>query len=251
MIKRWLVPALTALIVTVILGSALFFRPRQTTVNTESANQPETTAIREAENIALPSPDLRSGNSIEAVLRTRRTKRDFLEKDLSLKQVSQMLWAAQGITADWGGRTATSAKYTFPLTVFLIASNVTGLEPGQYQYIPGDRTPIHQLRPVKDVELKQALFDAVKESSFKNAPAVFVITGNMGKMAEAFGGIPHDKEVYLEAGYVAENLFLQAESLKLGMTVNSTFNSGAIKDLITIPDSDTIIFLIPFGIPKP
>lgn len=214
---------------------------------------PESTAsatILPAENISLPNPEFRSSNSVEATLKNRRTRRDFQDEELSLKQVSQMLWSAQGVTVDWGGRTAPSAKSTYPLSIFLVASKVTGLEAGEYQYLPGDRTPVHQLKPIQSVELQQALYEALNESSFKKAPAVLVITGNMGKMAEAYGGIGHDKEVYLEAGHVAQSLYLQAESLRLGMVVISSFDELKIKDLVTIPSSDTIIYLVPFGIPK-
>ncbi|HCQ31278.1 TPA: hypothetical protein DIU27_02770 [Candidatus Collierbacteria bacterium] len=247
--KRWIVPALTASVVLVFTSGAVLLRPPTQPKQTQSPPT-ETKKILPTEYTPLPTPDLRSGNSIEAVLKNRRTRRDFLDKDLSLKQVSQMLWAAQGITVDWGGRTAPSAKSTYPLSVFLIANRVAGLEAGEYQYISGDRTPIHQLKPIKHVELQKALYEALNESSFKNAPAVLVITGNMDKMAESYGGIPHDKEVYLEAGHVGQSLYLQAESLKLGMVTITGFNEAKVKDLVTIPATDTIIYLVPFGIPK-
>ncbi len=225
--------------------------PRKSPPAPVTSTGSESAVILPAENISLPAPDSRSGNSIELVLKNRRNHRDFFDKDLTLKQVSQLLWSAQGITEDWGGRTVPSAKDTFPLTIFLVANNVAGLPAGQYQYIPGDRTPIHQLKPIKEVELKDAFYETMNESSFKSAAAIFVITGNMGKMAEAYGGIPHDKEVYLEAGHVGQSLYLEAESLKLGMTEISNFSDVKIKDLVTIPSSDTIIYLIPFGNPKP
>jgi len=247
-VKRWIIPALTSLVVVSIFVAVLL--TRQTAPTKQTPNQPVATTTLTSEDIGLPSPELRSGNSIEAVLKARRTRRDFLDKELTLKQVSQMLWAGQGVTVDWGGRTAPSAKSTYPLTLFLIANKVAGLEAGEYQYIPEDRTPVHRLKPIKAVDLQQAIYEALKESSFKNAPAVIVITGNMDKMAESYGGIPHDKEVYLEAGHAGENLYLQAESLKLGMVTISGFDEAKVKDLVTIPAGDTIIYLVPFGIPK-
>lgn len=243
-----MVPALTVLIVLVVAISATLIK-RDSPVPKVSEPVDKVTLLP-SENISLPSPDLRSSNSLEAVLKNRRTRRDFTDKALTLKQVSQLLWSAQGVTVDWGGRTAPSAKSTYPLSVFLVASKVEGLDPGEYQYLPGDRTPVHALKPIKKVELQDALYKAVNESSFKNAPAVLVLTGNMGKMAEAYGGIPHDKEVYLEAGHVGQNLSLQAESLRLGLVVISTFSEPKVRDLVTIPESDTIIYLIPIGTPK-
>ena len=109
---------------------------------------------------------------------------------------------------------------------------------------------LHQLKPIKKVELGQALFDLLNQSSFNNIPAVLVITGNMNKMAEAYGGISHDKEVYLEAGYTAQNIALQAESLKLGTNISTNFDELKIKELITVSSTDTIILLMPIGISK-
>jgi SagB-type dehydrogenase family enzyme len=248
-VKRWIIPALTALVVISLAVTTLIWNrvpaPADNPVSTGSA-----IPLLPATTIQLPNPDLRSSNSLEAVLKNRRTRRDFQDKELTLKQVSQMLWAAQGVTVDWGGRTTPSAKSTYPLSVFLLASKVQGLEAGEYQYLPGDRTPIHALKPIKNVDLQKALYETLNESSFKTAPAVLVITGSMGKMSEAYGGIPHDKEVYLEAGHAAQNLYLEAESLHLGMVTISSFSVPKIKDLVTIPETDTIIYLIPFGIPK-
>jgi SagB-type dehydrogenase family enzyme len=248
-LAKWIMPASTVFLAIVLAVTAVILKNRPSTTN-QPAEQLQVAEILPSDNIDLPQPDLRSGNSIEAVLKNRQTRRDFVDQELSLKQVSQMLWSAQGVTIDWGGRTTSSTRSVYPLTVYLIASKVKDLDPGQYQYIPGDRTPIHELKPMKKVELKDALFDTLNQSPFKNAPAVLVVTGNMAKMAEAFGGIHHDSEVYLEAGNAAQNLYLQAESLKLGMAVITSFDETAIKGLVTVPNGETVIYLVPFGVPK-
>ncbi len=248
-IKKWSTPLLTSLIVLILLVIAIVLSRQNTTKH----NQEEIAAIQivlPADNIALPQADFRSSNSIEATLKNRKTRLDFTDGALSLKQISQLLWAGQGVNVDWGDRTAPSAKSTYPLTIFLIANKIDGLDAGEYQYIPGDRTPVHQLKPIKKVEMGEALFDLLNQSSFNKIPAIIVITGNMSKMAEAYGGIPHDKEVYLEAGYAAQNIALEAESLKLGTNVNTNFDELKLKELITVSSSDTIISLMPIGIPK-
>lgn len=247
--KKWSTPLLTSVIV-VFLGvvAIIINHHNQTPPTPEEAS--EVQLVLPADSIALPQPDIRSSNSIEAVLKNRKTRLDFVDSPLTLKQVSQLLWAAQGVNVDWGDRTAPSAKSTYPLSIYLIANNVTGLEAGEYQYIPGDRTPVHQLKPIKKVDMGETLFNLLNQSSFNKVPAVFVITGDMTKMAEAYGGIPHDKEVYLEAGYAAQNVALESESLKLGTNVNTNFDELKLKELITVSSTDTIIALMPVGIPK-
>jgi SagB-type dehydrogenase family enzyme len=161
-----------------------------------------------------------------------------------------MLWSGQGVTADWGGRTSPSAKSTYPLSIYVVVNKVDGLDQGLYQYLPGDRTPLHQLKTIKKGNFGDALFTAQNQNSFKNTPAIFIITGNMTRMAQAFGGVASDKEVYLEAGHAAQNMYLQAESLKLGMVTISSFKDSIIRNIISIPEEETIIYLIPFGHPK-
>jgi len=242
-------PLLTVVLVILLSITAFILSLKEKS----SQKEDEISAVQlvlPADSISLLQPDYRSANSIEAVLKNRKTRLDFTESALTLKQISQLLWAAQGINVDWGDRTAPSAKSTYPLTVFLIANNVDGLDAGEYQYIAGDRTPIHQLKPIKKVEMGDAIFKLLNQSSFNKIPAILVVTGNMGKMAEAYGGIAHDKEVYLEAGYTAQNIALEAESLKLGTNVSTNFDELKLRELITVSSSDTIILLMPIGIPK-
>lgn len=242
-------PLLTVIVVVSLSVTAFVVSLKHKTPQNEAENS-AIQLVLPADSISLPQPDYRSSNSIEAVLKSRKTRLDFTQNALSQKQISQLLWAAQGINVDWGDRTAPSAKSTYPLTVFLIANNVDGLDAGEYQYIAGDRTPLHQLKPIKKVEMGEALFTLLNQSSFNKIPAILVITGNMGKMAEAYGGISHDKEVYLEAGYTAQNIALEAESLKLGTNVSTNFDELKLRELITVSSSDTIILLMPIGTPK-
>jgi len=245
----WVVPLATAGIVIALILGGKYLKGNMPKQTTEAPKAPAAQVLP-SNNLALPAPDVKSGTSLEAALKNRRSYRTFTSEKLTLKQVSQMLWAAQGVTVDWGGRTAPSSKSVYPLTVYLIASKVDGLDAGEYQYIPGDRKPVHELKPIKKVDLQDAIFKSINQNSFKDVPAVLIITGNMGKMSEAFGGAPADKAVYLEAGHAAQNLYLEAESLKIGMVVNGSFNDASIRGLVTIPANETIIYMVPMGIPK-
>lgn len=247
--KKWQTPLLTALAVLILSITALVISTREK----KKATQDDSSVVQlvlPADSIALPIPSYRSGNSVEAMLKSRKSRLDFKEDSLTIPQISQILWAAQGVNVDWGDRTAPSAKSTYPLTVFLIANKIDGFDAGEYQYIPGEREMLHQLKPIKKVEMGDAIFDLLNQSSFNKIPAILVITGDMNKMAEAYGGIPHDKEVYLEAGYTTQNVALQIESLKLGTTVNTNFDELKLRELITVSSTDTIIALMPIGIPK-
>lgn len=201
--------------------------------------------------VNLPKPSLTSRLSLEAALQARRSRRDFTADALNLRQVGQMLWSAQGVTADWGGRTAPSAKSAYPLIIYLAAYNVVDLAPGIYKYLPGKLEAAHLIQLLKKGDFRVALGEAIGQNAAANPPALLIIVGDMEIMAKAFDNVRHDNNVYLEAGHAAQNLYLEAESLKLGMVTIAGFDGAKVAEVAGIPSSETIIYAIPFGVPKP
>jgi len=86
--------------------------------------------------IELPEPRLTGDTSVEEALSTRRSIREYRDEPLKLSDVSQLLWAAQGITDKRGFRTAPSAGALYPLELYLVAGNVTDIPAGIYKYSP-------------------------------------------------------------------------------------------------------------------
>lgn len=86
--------------------------------------------------VALPSPRTKGEVSLEHCLLKRRSVRNYRNTALSLADISQLLWAAQGMTAEGYLRTAPSAGALYPLEIYLAAGNVDGLSPGLYHYQP-------------------------------------------------------------------------------------------------------------------
>ncbi len=84
--------------------------------------------------------------SLETALRKRRSRREYAPGPLSLAELSQLLWAAQGETTPEGFRTAPSGGALYPLEVYVLAGNVTNLASGIYRYAPYS----HTLRQVVD-----------------------------------------------------------------------------------------------------
>ncbi len=75
------------------------------------------TGAPDYEPLSLPEVRLTSDVSLEETLLQRRSVREYTGEALSLEEVSQLLWAALGITVAWGGRTASSAGALYPLYV--------------------------------------------------------------------------------------------------------------------------------------
>jgi hypothetical protein len=108
------------------------------------------------EKIKLPESCNTSNTSVEAALSQRRSIRTYSGDKLTIEEVSQLLWAAQGITAPWGGRTAPSAGALYPLELYLVVGDVEGIDKGVYRYRPGE----HELEKVKADDIRDELADA-------------------------------------------------------------------------------------------
>jgi len=188
-------------------------------------------------SIKLPPPRLDGGVSVEKALLERRSVRSYKDEPLALAEISQLLWAAQGVTEPKRGlRTAPSARASYLLEVYVVAAEVTGLPAGMYRYRPRG----HELARVSTGDIRADLFSAVGQPSVRNAPAALLIAGSTGK-----GTNP--EWMYLEAGHAAQNVYLQAVSLELGTVVMAGFKPDAVKKELRLPEGEQPIYVMPVG----
>lgn len=193
--------------------------------------------------IKLPEPRTDGGIPIEKALKDRRSIRSFGKSGITLDEVSQLLWAAQGITDDKGHRTAPSGMERYPLEVYLLADNVTGLPSGVYHYIPQN----HSLTIIEQGKIDEYYnASAGGESWIKTAPAIVVITGVMSRM-NIWPGQDLSRFVYVEAGTAAENMLLEVVSLNLASTYTAGFNASRTAELLQLSPSEVPIGVIPVG----
>ena len=187
--------------------------------------------------VKLPSPKLDGSVSVEKALAQRRSIRTYKDEALSLAEVSQILWAAQGITdAKSGKRTAPSARASYLLELYLISGNVSGLPQGMYKYQPEG----HGLSEITGGDVKTKLFEAAGQASIKSAPAALVFTGDTERSRTP-------ELMYLEAGHAAQNVYLQAVSLELGTVVMAGFKPEEVGKALSIPPDEKVIYIMPLG----
>lgn len=204
---------------------------------------PSPTPADEHSTIALPAPNVSSDTSLEEALLQRRSIRDYSEKPLTMAQLGQLLWAAQGITSGDGKRTAPSAGALYPLEVYAVVGNVAGLDPGVYRYIPGT----HSLVKVLDGDCRNPLSQAALNQEWVSRGAIdIVITAVFERTTVKYGdrGIRY---VYMEAGHAAQNICLQAAALGLGMVTVGAFHENDVKKVLNIPDNEETIYIMPVG----
>jgi SagB-type dehydrogenase family enzyme len=197
--------------------------------------------------VTLPAPRLEGDISLEEALGERRSVRVYAEVPLTLDDVGQVLWAAQGVTDDRGYRTAPSAGGLYPLEVYVVAGNVMDLEPGVYHYRPDE----HLLVQVGDGDRRAALqAAAVNQTSVGDAPATIVIAAVPERTTAKYGerGMRY---VAMEAGHAAENVYLQAEAIDLSTVVIGAFGDDEVREALGLPEETTPFCLMPVGRPVP
>lgn len=245
-------PALAVwLAIGVILAVAIWMTVKKTQTPKETPVATTTVSRQyQGDLINLPDPSKRGGMGVDQALFQRRSRREWIDKAISVKQLGQVLWAMQGVTTSWGGRVAPSAKEAYPIEIYVVVNNVSGLEKGIYHYIPGDlKSAHHQLGLVKSGDFGQAIADAIVQSPAKGAAAVIIEAANFGRMTETFKK-EVDSNVYLEAGHVAQNAYLEVESLGLGMVTVAGFDGSKVSKVILMPAAETPIYAIPVAYPQ-
>jgi len=196
------------------------------------------------ERIKLPEPKYDSSASIEQALLERRSVRAYQDEPLTLAEVAQLLWSAQGITGSKRAyRTAPSAGALFPLEVYVVIGNVEDVTEGVYKYKPHK----HELVKVRNGDVRDKLaVAALGQACVKNGAIVIVFSAVYERTTRKYGdrGV---KYVHVEAGHAAQNVCLQAVSLNLGTVVVGAFRDDEVSKILNLPDEEQPLYILPVG----
>jgi SagB-type dehydrogenase family enzyme len=187
--------------------------------------------------INLPKSDKDSTISLERAITKRRSRRKFVLKALSLEQIGQVCWAAQGQEAHSRYRTAPSAGATYPLELLVV------IRDGLFQYLPAK----HSLEKLTEQDLRAELASAARGQKFiTDAPLTLVFTAQFNRATKRYGqrGVRY---VYMEAGHAAQNVHLQAEALGLGSVAVGAFDDTSVSKLLSLPDNLEPLYMVVAG----
>jgi len=207
----------------------------------------------------LPAPKLDGTMSVEKALANRRSHRSFQDKPLSAEQLSQILWSAYGITQPrednpnrpanrpsfrGGLRTAPSAGATFPLEIYAIVGNVTGIEPGVYRYISEENKLVRVIaRDVRE-ELTAA---ALGQTMVRDAPVTVFYSAVFSRSTVRYGDRGRERYVAMDLGHSAQNIYLQAEAMGLGTVAIGAFHDDEVSRVLQLPAEEEPLYMMPVG----
>jgi SagB-type dehydrogenase family enzyme len=218
--------------------------------STVEEHTPTYTLTGAPEHLDLPLPKFKVGNlTVEEAIAFRRSLREYLDVPLTLEQLSQILWAAQGITeTTWGLRAAPSAGGTYPLEVYVVVRDggVEGLPAGVYKYEPHK----HSLKLIKEGDFSEELYSVSLEQPWVREAAInIVITAVYERTTGRYGerGIRY---VHMEVGHVGQNIYLEVTNLGLGCVVIGAFHDDQVREVISADSNEHPLYVIPIGVPK-
>lgn len=199
--------------------------------------QPEKSIPPDVPQVILPKTEpllSKFGKDLFFFIKQRRSRRDYLEKPLSLEQLSLLLWATQGLKEVGYGyslRTVPSAGARHPLETYLLINHVERLQSGLYRYSPS-RHAVIQFN--NDPGIADQLTEAcLGQEMFRTCGVAFIWSAVIQRSRWKYQQRAY-RYIYLDAGHVCQNLYLACEALKLGCCAVAAFDDDAVNRLLGI-----------------
>ncbi len=187
--------------------------------------------------IQLDAPNKDRGSSIMKSLAERRSAREYAEQDLSLQDLSDLLWAANGISQESDGkRTAPSALNKQDIDIYVV------MKEGAYLY----DAKAHALHPITAGDHRAAV--AAGQDFAKTAPVSLVLVSDLSR----FGEVSDRTRLTgaMDAGYVSQNICLFCAGTGLATVPRATMDKAALKEILKLTDSQELMLNSPVGYPK-
>jgi SagB-type dehydrogenase family enzyme len=197
--------------------------------------------------VRLPPPELRGKVSLEEAIAKRRSVRRYRTDPLTLSQLSQILWSAQGSTGRGELRAAPSAGATYPLEIFAVIGKqaVAELEAGIYNY----QADSHSLVCSRPGDLRRELARAALDQGFiASAPVDIIICAIYTRTSYTYGR-RGERYVHMEVGHVGENIHLQAVALDLATVEVGAFDDEEVRKTLDIEERIKPLYIMPLGRP--
>jgi SagB-type dehydrogenase family enzyme len=204
--------------------------------------------INQPAQIYLPPPSQKGSVSLEEAIARRRSIRDFTPEPISQSQLSQILWATQGISNTRGGyRTVPSAGATYPLEIFVVCgrNGVAGIDDGIYHYNIDSHSLTRHYRGDVRLELAGAALD---QEFIYEAPVDIVICAVYERTTRRYGS-RGERHIHMEVGHAGQNIYLQATALGLATVAIGAFYDEQVREVLRLDEQYKPLYIMPVGKP--
>lgn len=191
-----------------------------------------------AQNIKLPAPQKTGGKSLMECLNERQTSRDFDSKKLSLQDLSDLVWAANGLNRpESGKRTVPTATNWQEMVLYVATAD------GIYRY----NAEKHELELVKKGDYRK---ECGPQPFMTVAPVCFIYTADHNK--EGRISDPEQQKLYSHhhAGYMAQTVYLVCAAKNMATVTIGSVDREALAKVIGLPKNNFVIYTQPIGYKK-
>lgn len=190
-----------------------------------------------AQDIKLPAPDMtQKSMSVVDALATRHSVREYSNQELTNQEISNLCWAACGVSRDDAHRTAPTAMNRKEIRLFVFtAANV-------YEYIATENL----LKQVATGDQRKLI--AAGQAFAQTAPVSLLMVIDF----DLFGG-NNERSVMMgcvDAGNVSENINLYCQAVGMATVPRATHDTNGLKQLLNLSDNQMPIMNNPVGFPK-
>ncbi len=199
--------------------------------------------------IPLPEPELGGNVDLWEALRHRRSRRSYNHAvALRSEVLAALLWATQGISAGKGEilfRTAPSAGALYPVETYLSVRAVETLQPGLYHFRP-EHFDLELLK--KGDHSRELTAAALAQNMVQQAQVTFIWSAIVARALWKYEDRAY-RYIYLDAGHIAQNLYLAGEALGLGVCAIGALFDDEINGLFDLDGTDeTIVYMATVGV---
>ena len=221
-----------------------FFTLALTACGNAASNQPEAKADKAATEIPADSiikllePDKTLDASLMQALTDHASQREFADKQLSLEDLSSLLWAANGVNREDGKRTAPSAVNAQDVDIYVSMAS------GAYLYDAKQS----QLTRITTEDLRSA----VCGKQPMEAPVFLVMVADISRYPEGLASQRPLVESFaaMDAGYVSQNICLYCSAAKLATVPRASMDKEALTKSLNLKDTQIPLLNNPVGYMK-
>ncbi len=177
-----------------------------------------------------------SGNKVllEDAIKRRRSVREYSSKGMTFKDISKLLYFANGVTKEdsfFGNfRAAPSAGATYPIEIYLVSNGIKNLADGLYWYNVENDSIVLKKEGSFNSQVAESCYG---QNFISHAESIFIMTAVWERTLKRY----HERGrryVFMDAGHIAQNIYLEATALGLAPCAVGAFDDGKMNTFLSI-----------------
>ena len=192
-------------------------------------------------DIVLEKPESKIDVDLMKAFGLRKSTEEFSEKEVSIKELSTILWSANGINREDGKRTAPALFGMEVIRIYVLSNS------GIYLYDATQNTLLSRSTKdaKKDVGSKRGGAEGTETASL-----VLLLTGDPSMIPDFLSRDMRLNAAYATAGTIGQNVYLIANALGLRTRLVGALSVEGIRSCLKLSKDEIPLYIMPLGYGK-